>query len=619
MPTICIVSKRPILAIGLAFCTSISSLRPHAACGQTESVAPPRRTAVVTRVVTTADGFRLERGGQPYFIRGAGGDGSLKALAAAGGNSVRTWGADKLERVLDEAQQNGITVAVGIWLGHERHGFNYNDADQVAKLAESVRETILKFKDHPAVLLWGLGNEMEGYEKGDNAAIWLAINNLAGMVKRLDPDHPTMTVVAEIGGDRVKNIHRLCPDIDIVGINTYAGAASIPERYKEAGGTRPYLLTEFGPPGTWETTKTAWGVAPELTSTEKATWYRKSYEAAVTSQRGRCLGSYAFVWGSKQEATATWFGLLLPDGSRLGAVDTLTELWTGKAPTNRCPIIRSFKLDGADQVEPKSIVRVSLDAADPERDPIKVRWVLQREPSAYGQGGDAEEVPPTFPDAIVRADNSSVEVRLPADGGGYRLFAFVNDDHGGAAVANVALLVKGPVPVPSAKPATLPLVVYDEATREKPPFAPTGWMGNTKGMKLDESCETQPHAGKTCLRFDFIPKEGWGGIVWQNPPGDWGDRPGGWNVSGAKRLTFWARGERGGEVASFQFGLLGKDKKFSDTATGKLDKVALTTKWQRLEIDITGQDLSRIKTGFACVVAAEGQPVTLYLDDIAFE
>ncbi len=172
-----------------------------------------------------------------------------------------------------------------------------------------VRQTILRYKDHPAVLLWGLGNEMEGYAKGDNAAIWSTIQNLAAMTKKLDPNHPTMTVVAEIGGDRVKNIHRLCPDIDIVGINCYAGLANLPKRYKDAGGTKPYIVTEFGPPGMWETPKTSWGVAPELTSTAKADVYRKNYDLGVTGAKGLCLGSYAFLWGSKQEATATWFGM----------------------------------------------------------------------------------------------------------------------------------------------------------------------------------------------------------------------------------------------------------------------------------------------------------------------
>lgn len=115
---------------------------------------------IAVRLKRTSQGYQLLRDGKPYFIRGAGGDGSLVLLAKAGGNSIRTWGADHLEAKLDEAHRLGLTVAVGIWLGHERHGFNYNNADQVAAQYEETRRIIERYKNHPAILLWGLGNEM---------------------------------------------------------------------------------------------------------------------------------------------------------------------------------------------------------------------------------------------------------------------------------------------------------------------------------------------------------------------------------------------------------------------------------------------------------------------------
>ena len=106
---------------------------------------------------------------QPFFIKGAGGEGSLSKLKEAGGNSIRTWGADRLQSVLDEAQRQGLTVCAGIWLHHERdtEGFDYSQPAMVKAQLEQVRQCVLRFKDHPALLLWGLGNEMEGYEAGN--------------------------------------------------------------------------------------------------------------------------------------------------------------------------------------------------------------------------------------------------------------------------------------------------------------------------------------------------------------------------------------------------------------------------------------------------------------------
>ena len=156
----------------------------------------------------------------PFYIRGAGGGDQLAVLGDSGGNSIRTWSIDQgTETLLASAASHGLTVTLGHWLGHERHGFRYNNLDQVTQQIERVRRDVLKYRGNSAVLLWALGNEMEGYEAGDNPAIWTHIETLAAMVKLLDPHHPTMTVIGELGGRRVEAIHKLCPSIDIIGLN----------------------------------------------------------------------------------------------------------------------------------------------------------------------------------------------------------------------------------------------------------------------------------------------------------------------------------------------------------------------------------------------------------------
>jgi hypothetical protein len=143
-------------------------------------------------------------------------------------------------------------------------------------------------------------------------------------------------------------------------------------------------------------------------------------------------------------------------------------------------------------------------------------------------------------------------------------------------------------------------------------------MGDTTSIKIDDRSADDPHSGKTCLKATYSAPKNWGGVVWQNPPNDWGTKPGGWNLTGAKALSFWARGAHGGEVVSFEFGLLGKDKLYPDSASGKLDNVKLTKDWKQYSIDLKGKNLSRIKTGFAWIVAGTGHPVTFYLDDIRY-
>jgi hypothetical protein len=412
------------------------------------------------QVASMSSGFQLLVDGRPFLVKGAGGDGSKSLLAQCGANSFRTWGVENLDSKLEEAQRLGLKVTIGIWLGHEEQGFHYDNPKMVEKQLEDAQTAILKYRDNPAVLMWGIGNEMEGYGAGDNPLIWNAVEDIAKFAKANDPNHPTMTVIAEIGGKKVPSINRYCPDIDIVGINSYGGAASLPDRYRKAGGVKPYVLTEFGPPGVWELPKTSWGAVSEPTSTQKADIYADVYRHAVLGARGLCLGSYAFTWGNKQEATATWFGMLLPGGAKLGAVDAMTELWSGKPPAHKCPTIESLELSDPDDVKPGATVHAKLLATGPGGDPITVKWVLQRESAGYGNNGAGEGVPPVYPDAIVDGALRGVEVKMPAESTGYRLFAYVSDSHGDSAVGNIALHVKGDASQPAGGAAPLPLYVY---------------------------------------------------------------------------------------------------------------------------------------------------------------
>jgi len=569
--------------------------------------------AAVVKVDRSGDGWRLLVDGQPYVVKGAGGGGSKAELAKRGGNSFRTWGADNLGKELDEARRLGLMVTAGFWLGHKAHGFDWHNQQAVAEQFQRAKRAVEQHKDHPALLMWGLGNEME-QGREDDEVMWRAINDLAKMVKELDPRHPTMTVVAEIGGKKVETIERLCLAIDILGINTYAGARSIPERYAKAGGRKPYLLTEFGPPGTWEFwRKTPWGVMDEFTSVEKVEWYETAYQANVVANPRQCLGSYAFTWGSKQEASATWFGLLLPDGCKLNAVDALSRLWTGQAVADPCPTVAPLSVAGPREVAAGAAVKVALQAADPGNAPLTVNWILSGEPASYSIGGGVEATPPVYPDAIVKADLTGAELKMPGPGR-YRLFAYVRNGRGSAAMANLALHVK---PRVVASDPTKSLLAIGEAGG-KALWIPSGWMGNAGAVTMDEQCADQPHTGRTCVKASYGAADGWAGVVWQHPANDWGDKPGGWDLSGASRLSFWARGEQGGEAVSFSFGLL-KDSRFKDSGRGELKDVKLTKEWRQYSLDLAGKDLSQIKTGFCWVVGGQGRPVTFYLDDVAWE
>lgn len=558
--------------------------------------------------------WELVRDGKPYFILGGGGGGSKSVLKEVGGNSFRTWGIGPETQVeLDEAEKLGLTVAVGIWLGHRQHGFRYDDPQAVAKQKEDVRKAVLKYKDHPAVLVWGLGNEME--VDNDSPQLWAAIQELAKMVHEIDPHHPTMTVVAEIGGDKVRKIQEQCPDIDIIGINTYGGGPSLARRFREGGGMKPYIVTEYGPPGTWETKANDFGAPPEMTSTAKAEKYRDVYRASIGGAKEICLGSYAFTWGHKIEATATWFGMFLPDGSRLAAVDAMQELWTGKPAANPCPSMVSLTLQGTGQVKGGESVeaRVETHAFD---GPVQIEWALFHEQGNYGVEGTGAKATAAYPDAIPKNGSKAVTVTLPNSGGVYRLYCYLRNGHGGAAVGSVPIKVQGPKTLVRAPQVKLPLKVLSD-DQPAPPFIPSGWMGNAQAIGMEEDCTTNPHSGQHCLKVTFSKGDDWGSVAWQHPANDWGDLPGGYDVTGAESLTFWARGENGGEKVVFGYGMLGIEKKYHDSSKGDIE-VTLTPDWKEYSISLEERELTRIKSGFIWRLAGQGKPVTFYLDDIEY-
>lgn len=410
----------------------------------------------LVRVVRTENGYQLMRNGEPYFIRGAGAVGAihLDLLARMGGNSIRTWAADDLGPVLDEAHKRGITVMIGLWVAHGRHGFDYSDPQAVAAQVEEFRVKVRKYKDHPAVLLWGVGNEAEG--TGEDENFWRGLNDIAAMIQQEDPNHPTCTVVAEIGGPKIAMIRRLCPAIEILGVNSYKGLRTLSERLLKGGWNKPYILTEFGPPGPWpwEVPTTKWGAPIEMTSTQKAEYYEMGYNAAVATQSARCLGSYAFIWGDKQEGTSTWFGLLMPDGRMLASTLSVSKMWTGKEPTDQAPeIINLTSKSFAKEVPPRKPIRVTLQAKHKVGEAFSVKWDLRSETAPRRPGDDREYEPDGHKIEVIRQNDSMLEFRAPSQPGPYRLFVYVVDGRGYVATANMPFYVgKVPVKATAARP-----------------------------------------------------------------------------------------------------------------------------------------------------------------------
>jgi len=400
-----------------------------------------------SKVTITGDkekGFQLLRNGQPFVIKGVGGEQFLDVLANVGGNAIRTWGADapakpvKGKKMIDWAHEVGVTVTVGIWLGHERHGFSYTNPKQLEEQRRKVEEAVLAFRDHPALLIWGLGNEMEGPTgPGTNPDVWKEINELTKLIKKLDPHHPVMTVVANVSDAKVAAIKQYAPELDILGVNAYAGAAGIGRSLLRSGWDKPYTITEYGLPGPWEVDHTSWNAPIEPSSRQKASLYYTTYNEIMTDTK-QCFGSYAFLWGNKQEATASWFGMFLPGGEKCPTVDVMGLAWSGKWPANRAPVLKEHTIPFANQkVEKGQTLEASATYKDSENDTLNYDWEVFAESTDRRSGGE-EENRPEHIDGLIKRNgrDGTVTLRAPDQPGAYRLFVTVKDGKGSGTIDN---------------------------------------------------------------------------------------------------------------------------------------------------------------------------------------
>lgn len=407
--------------------------------------------AIKVEIVDHGGKYQLLRDGKPYRIKGAGlADASLESLAAHGGNSIRTWstvdGPEGTALLLDRAHELGMTVSLCVYTGTERHGFDYYDEEAVARQYEAIKKEVLKYKDHPALLTWIIGNELNFDYK--NPRVYDAVNDLSRMIHEIDPNHPTTTTTAGFSESLIKIIHDRAPDLDFISFQLYAQLYALPAFIKDTHFTDPYFITEWGAIGHWEVPKTSWGAPIEQDSTTKAKTYLRGYEEVIEPYPDQILGNYVFLWGQKQEKTPTWYGLFTETGEETEVIDVLQYIWTGNWPENRSPQIKSMRLDGKAahkdvRLKTGKTYRAVIKATDHDGDAMTYSWQVKPESTATQVGGDYEAQIASLEGHIIEPTSPEAQLVAPDMPGAYRLFVYVYDGQGHAAHANIPFYVDG--------------------------------------------------------------------------------------------------------------------------------------------------------------------------------
>ncbi|MEY4489974.1 MAG: hypothetical protein RIQ79_2482 [Verrucomicrobiota bacterium] len=417
----------------------------------------------VTQAFTIPDGLseterkRFERF-ETFQIKGVCSDHDLARLAERGVNTVRGYTLDEpavMRQKLDNAHRMGLKMVVSEWMPH--HGKNKNkdgyfwDFDYNQKSEEMIANLIRKVEgigDHPAILMWGLGNEVHLEEP-----YLRTVNRMSQEIHKRFPLHLTSLTMVNAKPEHIQKIKEFAPDIDVLGIQCYSrGAVRGGIKNAEKYWGKPFYMSEFNTNGPWNFGKTEWGVELDETVTKKANDLKDCYVAIDESKL--CLGSTVFVWGHYSEGgRPTYFSLLLdanPEGTddqvsfdnllTTPQADVMTEHFTGQPIRgNRAPVLSQLEFaDGAKSrlARPGEPMPLRLAAEDSNGDAVEfVAWIIKAKTRKTI----------TVAGPIKVSSNETAAVNAPSTPGEYLVMVYAIDNKGGASASVLPFKVPEPM------------------------------------------------------------------------------------------------------------------------------------------------------------------------------
>ena len=566
---------------------------------------------------------------KPFNVKGVtfGGDADkatigakLKDLKFLGVNTIRIWGSNETTKVLlDSANAYGIKVMVGIWLRHGRPGMEADDSfDYLTDkkgMDDMYRDAMLaveRYKDHPGLLFFGVGNEVFLNIATDEEKKVYAqfLEKICSDIKKADPNHPVCSVEAWTFG--LKWWKEYAPSVDIYGLNVYgAGVNQIPAEIEKEGIDKPYVITEYGVSGEWEAKDDKNGLKVEPGDQAKYDVIGKGYNDWITS-KPNCLGMYVFHYEKNENFGAVWL-LMYYGNSYRPAYWATREAYTGKKPINNIPVISNYEFPVSEGTS-GTWVKVNIGVTDVENDALEITFHYNQR-----NGSRARR------DQINKLESrgnlkDGFEILLPKENGLIKVYAFAKDSFNNLGIAQTSFVIKNGLRadkfIPGAK-TKLPFYIYKDG--KDLPYIPSAYMGDFQFMRVDAENKNFVKEGEAALRVSYGSGAGWLGLGFVDPVNDWGDKAGGFDISGATKFTFWAKASSDEASATIGYGMIEDNKEFYDTDK-QSKKIMLTTEWKKYEINISkSADLRCIKTGLLIYSTAIGKPFSIYVDEVRFE
>ncbi|WP_199034433.1 discoidin domain-containing protein [Glycomyces salinus] len=389
--------------------------------------------------------WQLTVDGEPFTVKGltwgppaSEAEQHMPDLDSMGVNTVRTWGTDASTLpLLDAAADHDIKVMLGFWLlpgGGPGSGgcIDYTgDDDYKTGTLNDIVSWVETYRDHPAVLMWNVGNESVlglqncygGAElEAQRNAYTSFVNDVAVAIHGVDADHPVTSTDAWTGAWPYYQAN--APDLDLLAVNAYDDVCGVEQAWIEGGYDLPYVITETGPSGEWEVPDDANGVPDEPTDLEKAEGYTRAWEC-ITGHEGVALGATMFHYGTEGDFGGVWFNLT-PGGNKRLSYYAVAEAYGAAPPSNTPPVISSMDVQADGGVPGGDEFTIDVDASDPDGDDIEYVVMLN---SKYvnDSGGLATA------DYTVNGDGT-ITVTAPELLGVWKVYVWAEDGQGNVGV-----------------------------------------------------------------------------------------------------------------------------------------------------------------------------------------
>ncbi len=410
-----------------------------------EKVPVPQQGNVVT-IIGRKGNWQLLVNRKPFELKGVGvGQINGKEEKAdylhlakeMGANAVRTWGISQgTKEYLDKAYKYGLLVDAGIWLDpvlpEMKHPISYQGNSSYKKaIRDEVLSYVRRFKDHPAILFWNVGNEVLYWTKDEDERIAFCrfLEALIQEIHTIDPNHPIIYTTSMTTA--VSYIKKYVPSLDILGVNAYGNFEGLHKDIIRSLGM-PYIITEFG--HAWTTQGDINGRLYEPREEEKALDYKR-FAYQIKKHKGYCLGMFAFYLGDTTQISYTWWNLTYGFKKKLPYL-VMKSIYTGRPIKKYPPIIKRMSIRKKILLHPNEVFYIQVELRHANEKDFKFQYFASTAKDEFY----FSEYPNTKIPFDVMGKGPKVAAKAPSKPGTYRVYVVVSNDDL-ATVANKTIQV----------------------------------------------------------------------------------------------------------------------------------------------------------------------------------